>query len=182
MRAVLVTIGALLLVGIVFGVVFVVWHQQDEARALAMGVPYTAYNEQTAHAQDRGCAACHGAHLAQDVSGLVVARPKPELHGIFVTSYDIPMRAEDCLMCHGGKTTLPFAESIHSLHLHSTAFLAMGGNCESCHATAKGAFVLYDDETRYGILNGIEDLPTPAFSGSTIHAIRRILTPVAAAR
>ncbi len=65
----------------------------------------------------------------------MVGRDKPKLHGIFATSYDIPMRVEDCLICHNTRTTLAFAGSIHSLHLHSAGFNNMGGSCDSCHAT-----------------------------------------------
>jgi hypothetical protein len=176
MRASFITLFAIAIVGIGFWIVFAAWQQQDAARAFAVGAPYTAYNWQTAHAQDRGCEACHGANLARDVSKLVVDRPKPELHGIFATSYGIPMRVEDCLICHGGGTALPFAESIHALHLHSAAFVDMGGNCESCHATVQGKFVLYDDETRYSVLNGVQTkFPTPAFSGVPLGALRRLL-------
>ena len=32
----------------------------------------------------------------------MVPRAEPELHGIFVTGYEIPMRVEDCLTCHAG--------------------------------------------------------------------------------
>ena len=70
-----------------------------------------------------------------DTNRLVVGRAKPELHGIFVTSYDIPMRVEDCLICHNTRTSLAFAGSIHSLHMHSASFTNMGGSCDSCHAT-----------------------------------------------
>ena len=88
----------------------------DEARAFALGVPYTNFNWKTAHAQERGCNACHADHLAEDTNRLVVGRDKPELHGIFVTSYGVPMRVEDCLICHNTRTSLSFAGSIHSLH------------------------------------------------------------------
>jgi hypothetical protein len=101
--------------------------------------------------------------LAGDVSRLVVPRPAPapELHGIFKTSYGIPMRVEDCLICHGNA----FAGDIHSLHLHSAAFSALQGSCDSCHGMANGKIVLYDDETRYAILNGVnKSSPTPPFS------------------
>ncbi|MDE2228605.1 MAG: hypothetical protein KGL11_06145 [Alphaproteobacteria bacterium] len=163
-RAAILALAALVVIVGGFGATFYAWHQRNDARAFALGIPYTNYNWNTAHAQDRGCNACHGDHLAADVNRLVVARPKPELHGIFATSYGIPMRVEDCLICHGAKTSLPFAESIHSLHLHSTAFANMSGNCNSCHATVNGQWVLYDDETRYTVLNGVDGAPTPAFA------------------
>jgi hypothetical protein len=182
MRAAFVLLGSIVAIGIAFGVVFALWHQQDEARAVALGVPYTAFNWHTAHGQDRGCEACHGAHLAADVSRLVVARPKPMLHGNFATTADIPMRVDDCLLCHGATTTLPFAESIHSLHLQSASFVNMGGNCESCHAIKGGQFVLYDDETRYQVLNGIQTSPTPAFSPASAAALTRFVARLAAAR
>jgi len=180
MRTALLILGSVVVIGVAFGLVFVLWHQQDAARAVALGIPHTDFNWQTAHGQDRGCVACHGTHLAADVSQLLVARPKPVLHGIFATSYDIPMRVEDCLLCHGAKSTLPFAESIHSLHLQSLAFVNMGGNCESCHATVKGKFELYDDESRYDVLNGVDKSPTPAFSAATTSAITRFVSRIAA--
>jgi mono/diheme cytochrome c family protein len=182
MRAALVLFGSIIAIGIAFGVVFALWHQQDEARAVALGVPYTDFNWHTAHGQDRGCAACHGANLAADVSRLVVARPKPVLHGVFTTTTDIPMRVEDCLLCHGATSTLPFAESVHSLHLQSASFVNMGGNCESCHATQNGKFALYDDETRYQVLNGIQKSPTPAFSQLSAAELTRLVGRLAAAR
>ncbi len=162
--AVAVALAAVILIGAGFAATFFAWHQQDEARAFALGIPYTNYNWHAVHAQDRGCNACHGDHLAADVSRVVVARPQPELHGNFTTSYDIPMRVEDCLLCHGPKSDLPFAESIHSLHLHSAAFANMSGNCNSCHATADGKLVLYDDESRYDALNGVQAAETPVFA------------------
>jgi hypothetical protein len=137
--------------------------QQYEARAFALGVPYNAFNWQTAHAQDRGCSACHGDHLAADLSQLPVHRAKPDRHGIFVTT--VPLRVEDCLPCHGpGGSKPPFAASMHSLHLHSATFTGMGGNCDTCHVITIGKFLLYDDETRYTVLNGLEQIPTPAFT------------------
>jgi len=136
--------------------------QTDQDRAFSLGVPYTDFNMKTAHGLERGCNACHGDHLADDVGKLLVPRapPAPELHGIFKTSYGIPMRVEDCLICHGNA----FAGDIHSLHLHSAAFSALRGSCDSCHGMANGKAVLYDDETRYTILNGVNRSPTPPFS------------------
>lgn len=133
----------------------------EQDQAAAQGVPYTAFNLNIAHGLQRGCNACHGDHLAADVSSLPVPRGKPELHGIFTTSYGIPMRVEDCLPCHGNS----FAGNIHSLHLHSSSFTALGGACDSCHAMEDGKFVLYDDENRYKVLNGVNrSVPTPPFS------------------
>jgi len=161
MRNAVLAFGAIIVVGAGFLLTFGMWKHMDEARAVALGVPYTNFNWQTAHAQERGCNACHADHLAADVNRLVVARAKPEKHGIFVTSYDIPMRVEDCLICHGKS----FAGSMHSRHLHAASFANMGGNCDSCHGTTlDGKFVLYDDETRYNILNGVKTIPTPEFS------------------
>lgn len=133
----------------------------NEERAASLGVPYTDFNLKTAHGLERGCNACHGDHLAADVSNLTVPRPTPELHGIFKTSYGIPMRVEDCYICHGKS----FAGNIHSLHLHSAAFTSLRGSCDSCHAMENGQFVLYDDESRYKVLNGVsKSFPTPPFS------------------
>ncbi len=131
----------------------------EESRAAELGVPYTNFNLKTAHGLERGCNACH-ADLAPVVGQLYVPRGKPEQHGIFATSYGIPMRVEDCLPCHGKA----FGVDIHSVHLHSKSFVGMGGNCDSCHALIDGKFVLYTDETRYGVLNGVKTLPTPAFT------------------
>jgi hypothetical protein len=138
-------------------------NKTDEEQAAALGVPYTDFNLKTAHGLQRGCNACHGDHLAEDVGTLVVPRPAPapELHGIFKTSYGIPMRVEDCLICHGNA----FAGDMHSLHLHSAGFASLQGGCDSCHGMQNGKFVLYDDETRYSILNGVKKSPpTPPFS------------------
>lgn len=167
-RNAILAIGALVVVGAGFAITFTVWRHRDTERAIALGVPNTEFNFKTAHAQDRGCNACHADHLAADVNRLVVGREKPVLHGIFATSYGIPMRVEDCAICHNSKTSLAFAGSIHSLHLHSAGFSSMGGNCDSCHGTLlNGKFVLYDDQSRYQILNGIKYNPTPAFSQSS---------------
>jgi hypothetical protein len=168
MRNALLALGAIIAIGAGFVGTFAMWRQMDAARAFTLGVPNTSFNLKTAHARERGCNACHADHLAQDTNRLVVGRAEPELHGIFVTSYGIPMRAEDCLICHNTRTSLAFAGSIHSLHLHSASFNNMGGSCDSCHATTlQGKFVLYTDETRYDILNGVKYNPTPAFSQSS---------------
>ena len=145
-RNVLLALAAIVVIGAGFVVTFSMWRQHGRAAAFALGVPYTNFNLKTAHAQERGCNACHADHLAADVNRLVVGRDKPELHGIFATSYDIPMRVEDCLICHK-RAQLGFAGSIHSLHLHSASFTNMGGNCDSCHGTTlDGKYVLYSDE------------------------------------
>ena len=166
-------LSAIIVIGAGFVITFGVWRHMDHARAIALGVPYTTFNWKIAHAQERGCNACHG-DLADDVNRLVVGREKPELHGIFATSYDIPMRVEDCLICHNTRTTQAFAGSIHSLHSNSAAFTNMGGNCDSCHATTlKGKHVLYDDQSRYLFLNGIKYNRTPAFSQSSSENTKR---------
>jgi hypothetical protein len=159
-RNALLVLGAIVVVAAGFLGAFFAWSHVNASRAAALGFADTAFNWNTAHAQDRGCNACHADHLAADVSRLTVPRPTPQLHGIFATSYGIPMRVEDCLICHRNE----FAGNIHSLHLHSAAFTNMGGNCDSCHATINGKFVLYDDESRYNVLNGIKTDPTPPFS------------------
>ncbi len=160
MRNGLLVVAAVVIVAACFLGAFAAWSHVNHARAVALGFADTAFNWTTAHAQDRGCNACHGDHLAADVSRLVVPRAKPQLHGIFATSYDIPMRVEDCMICHDGE----FAGNIHSLHLHSASFTNMGGNCDLCHATVGGKFVLYNDEFRYGVLNGVKTIATPPFS------------------
>ena len=172
-RNALLALGAIIVVAAGFVLTFTVWHRMDQRRAAELGIPYTTFNFKTAHAQERGCNACHADHLAADTNRLVVGRDKPELHGIFATSYNIPMRVEDCLICHNTKTSLAFAGSIHSLHLHSAGFANMGGNCDSCHGTLlNGKFVLYDDQSRYQILNGINYKRTPAFSQPTSALMR----------
>jgi hypothetical protein len=178
MRNALLALGAIVVIGAGFVVTFAAWRHMDEARAFALGIPNTAFNMKTVHAQERGCNACHADHLAQDVNRLTVGRAKPELHGIFVTSYGIPMRVEDCLICHGKS----FAGSIHSVHLHAAAFTNMSGNCDSCHATKlDGKFVLYTDEIRYDILNGVKYNPTPAFTQQSSGTMIRDLEKAARA-
>jgi hypothetical protein len=141
--------------------------QKDEARAIALGVPKTNFNLKTVYALERGCNACHGDYLAEVTANLTVRRSHPELHGIFVAGNDIPMTVEDCMICH--RKDKPrngiFAGTIHSRHLHSKSFSGMGGNCDSCHAIDKrGEWVLYDNQTRYDLMNGIKSIPTPEFS------------------
>jgi len=167
-RNVLLALGAIAVIGAGFVITFTMWHSADSAKAFALGVPLTEFNTKTAHALERGCNACHGEHLADAVNRLVVGRDTPKLHGIFAPSYGIPMRVEDCLTCHNIKVALAFAGSIHSLHLHSAGFSNMGGNCDSCHGTTlRGHHVLWDDESRYDILNGIKYNPTPEFTKTT---------------
>lgn len=181
-RNTLLALGALIVVGAGFEITFTVWHHMDQSRATELGIPYTNFNFKTAHAQERGCNACHADHLAVDVNKLVVGRDKPELHGIFATSYGIPMRVEDCLICHDNKTSLAFAGSIHSLHMHAAGFVNMGGNCDSCHGTLlNGKFVLYDDQSRYQILNGVNYSRTPVFSQSSAQIMIRNLEQAAKA-
>lgn len=162
MRKALVIAGVIVIAtGLGFSATYSKSRKANEERAVALGIPYTTFNWQTAHAQQRGCDACHGDHLAADVSKLITRREK--LHGLFTTSYGIPMRVEDCLPCHGGS----FAGPIHSRHLFSPAFKKLDGNCMSCHAMVKGRFVLYDDETRYDVVNGVRYAPTPTFKKSS---------------
>jgi hypothetical protein len=181
-RNALLAVSAVVVIGVGFLATFTAWRQMDRARAFALGIPYTNFNIKTAHAQERGCNACHADHLAADVNRLVIGRDKPELHGIFATSYDIPMRVEDCLICHNTRTNLAFAGSIHALHMHSASFTNMGGNCDSCHGTLlNGKHVLYSDETRYHMLNGVKYNPTPAFSPLSSEDTRRNLDRAAKA-
>jgi hypothetical protein len=182
MRNALLALAAIIVIGAGFVVTFAMWRNMDEARAFALAVPYTNFNWKTARAQERGCNACHADHLAEDTNRLTVARDKPELHGIFVTSYDIPMRVEDCLICHNKRASFSFAGSIHSRHMHSASFTNMGGNCDSCHGTTlDGKFVLYSDETRYDILNGVKYNATPAFSQPSAENLLRGLEKAAKA-
>lgn len=182
MRNAVLALAAIVVIGAGFVATFFAWNTMDKSRAFALGVPYTNFNWKTAHAQERGCNACHADHLAADTNRLVVGREKPELHGIFRTSYDIPMRVEDCLICHNTKTSLAFAGSIHSLHMHSAAFANMGGSCDSCHATLLiGKFVLYSDETRYDVLNGVKYNATPVFTQQSSETMLRDLATTAKA-
>jgi hypothetical protein len=174
------TLSAVVVVAALFWLAFSLWHQSDARKAYAMGFPDTLYNWHTIHAEGRGCNACHGSHLADDVNKTVVFRNAPQLHGIFATSYAIPMRVEDCMPCHGGKSTAPFAEQIHAIHMQSAAFANMGGSCESCHATVNGNVVLFDDETRYDLLNGVEKSPTPQFTSASNTSVDRFLKNLAA--
>ena len=173
----LLAVGAIVIVAGGFFATFAMWRHLDEARAVALGIPYTEFNWKTAHAQERGCVACHADHLAADVNRLVVARKKPVQHGIFVTSYDIPMRVEDCFICHGKS----FAASMHSRHLHAAAFTNMGGNCDSCHTMVNGKMVLYDDQSRYDVINGVSFKPTPAFTSQSTDSLIDGLKSVAKA-
>ena len=182
MRNALLALAAIVVILAGFIATFFAWNAMDKSRAFALGVPYTNFNWKTAHAQERGCNACHADHLAADTNRLTVGRAKPELHGILKTSYDIPMRVEDCLICHNTKTSLAFAGSIHSLHMHSAAFANMGGSCDSCHATLlNGKFVLYSDETRYDVLNGVKYNPTPVFTQQSGEIMLRDLATAAKA-
>jgi hypothetical protein len=176
MRNALLALTAIVVIAAGFVMTFARWQHMDAARARALGIPVTEFNWKTAHAQERGCNACHADHLAEDVSRLTVARERVKQHGIFKSGNGVPMRVEDCLICHNMKTSLAFAGSIHSLHLNAAAFTNMGGNCYTCHANLlNGKFVLYDDATRYRILNGIKYNPTPAFTQTTgENAIRNL--------
>jgi hypothetical protein len=161
-------LAAIVIIGAGFVIIFAMWHRADSAKAFALGVPFTEFNMKTAHALERGCNACHGDHLAADVNRLIVGREKPVHHGIFATSYGIPMRVEDCMPCHSNKTHQAFAGSIHSLHLHSAGFANMGGSCDSCHGTTlRGKWVLWDDQNRYNIINGVKYDRTPEFTKTT---------------
>lgn len=174
-RYALVALGAIVVLGVGFIISSATGQdakqvRTNQARAFALGVPYTSFNWKTVHAQDRGCNACHD-HLTEDVNRLTAGqeKPQPALHSILATGYGIPMRMEDCELCHarlknccGAKY---FADSVHSLHMNEVSFVRMGGNCNSCHATTRdGKFVLYTDETRYDIVNGVKNSPTPAFT------------------
>jgi hypothetical protein len=175
-RNALLALAAIVIIGAGFVITFFMWHQADRAKAFALGVPYTEFNMKTAHALERGCNACHGDHLADAVNRLLVGRETPERHGIFAASYGIPMRVEDCLPCHNTKTTLAFAGSIHSLHLHSAGFANMGGSCDSCHGTTlRGQHVLWDDSNRYNIMNGVKYNRTPEFTKTTADDLVRDL-------
>ena len=173
----LLAFGAIVVVAAGFVVTFAMWKSLDEARALAIGIPYTEFNFKTPHAQERGCNASHADHLDKDVSRLVVARVKPSRHGIFKRGNDVPMRVEDCLICHGKS----FAGSMHSRHLHVASFTNMGGNCDSCHTMFNGKTVLYNDQSRYEVVNGVKYNPTPEFSKQSGEHLIRALDSVAKA-
>lgn len=177
MRNALLALGAIVVVAAGFVVTFTMWKNIDESRALAIGIPHTEFNFKTVHAQERGCNACHADHLDKDVSRLVVARVKPTQHGIFKRGYDVPMREEDCAFCHGKA----FAGTMHARHLHVAAFTNMGGNCDSCHTMVNAKIVLYDDQTRYDVVNGVKYNKTPEFSKQSGENLIRDLESVAKA-
>ncbi|HZD89571.1 MAG TPA: hypothetical protein VE224_05690 [Pseudolabrys sp.] len=173
-RNLVLALAAIVVIGAGFVITFAMWHKTDRAKAFAMGVPYTGFNMKTAHALERGCNACHGDHLAEAVNRFMTARAKPQLHGIFRAGYGIPMRVEDCMPCHNSKTGAAFAGSIHAVHLHSAGFANMGGTCDSCHGTTlRGQHVLWDDQNRYNIMNGVTYDRTPAFTQSTAGSLVR---------
>ncbi|MDA8064115.1 MAG: hypothetical protein M0031_01235 [Thermaerobacter sp.] len=157
--------GGLILVAALFAGVFFLWHtQQTDRAALTLGVPPTTFNLQVVHAGERGCRSCHGNHLTQVLRrlpkhGLLSGYPG---HPTFKMGRKIPLRVEDCLSCHA-QGPLAFANYIHAIHLDSPAFRDMGGSCDSCHVVQGGKFLLYDDETKYGLMNGIVTVPTPSF-------------------
>ena len=77
MRNALVALAAIVVIGAGF-VALLRMGAMDQARAFALGVPYTNFNWKTAHAQERGCNACHADHLAADTNRLIVgAREAP---------------------------------------------------------------------------------------------------------
>ena len=154
MRNALLALGAIIVIGAGFAITFAVWHRMDQARAFELGIPYTNFNFKTAHAQERGCNACHADHLAADVNRLVVGRDKPELHGIFATSYDIPMRVEDCLICHNTKTSLPSPAA-------STRYICIR------RASPTWAAIAIPVTARYATANSCSMTTSPAIRSST---------------
>ena len=182
MRNALLALAAIVVIGAGFVATFFAWNAMDKRRAFALGVPYTNFNWKTAHAQERGCNACHADHLAADTNRLTVGRAKPELHGIFKTSYDIPMRVEDCLICHNTKDVAGLRRQ-HPFPAHAFGLLRQyGRSCDSCHATLlNGKFVLYSDETRYDVLNGVKYNATPVFTQQSSETMLRDLATAAKA-
>ncbi len=91
-------------------------------------VPADPYMWNTAilKGDQRGCTGggCHTSILTatQDLD-----MPHPELWN----PYNIDPTIKFCYMCHS--KALYFQDSMHSLHLSSPEFTAMGGSCDSCH-------------------------------------------------
>jgi hypothetical protein len=56
--------AAVVVIGAGFVVTFTMWRHMDEARAFALGVPYTNFNWKTVNAQNRGCNACRNLETA----------------------------------------------------------------------------------------------------------------------
>ncbi len=134
----------------------------------ADGKVVTSWNNLYMNADNRGCNVCHT--LEDAVENM------DTYHGIIYMGYETEQTLANCFGCHGFYIT-KLKDSIHTLHLNSTAFNQMNGNCESCHyINSDGEFERWD-YVKYDVLFGIKELPAESVT-STFDWNQTEITPV----
>ena len=108
-----------------------------------------SWNNMYMNADNRGCTACHTLEQAQDMI--------ETFHGAIFMGYEAEYTVWTCLGCHGFGQK-PFKETMHTVHMTSNTFNAMGGNCFSCHYVQDdGSYTLWD-LVKYDVVRGITNL------------------------
>lgn len=115
------------------------------------------YNMGIAHAEERGCTACHSLENAIEWC--------PISHNGLNSYGDDPLSVTTCLACHDGQQEplfnrpgLKLRDIIHTSHLNSDNFLDKNGSCMSCHyLDGEGDFVLWD-EAKYDVMQGFTEV------------------------
>lgn len=105
------------------------------------------YNTYFLNANERGCTACHTLQWAM----------KQINHCIYDGAYPTDeMPYQTCIGCHSETYSgMGLQQPIHTTHMRSKAFAAMGGSCESCHyITSDGKFERWDF-VKYDVMYGI---------------------------
>lgn len=130
------------------------------------------YNLSILEADKRGCFACHTEGLEKVLTSATMSHP------VMRGSYDAPWTVETCIICHDDFAQYDFTirDVMHSVHMMSPAFNAIG-TCLSCHyITAEGDYELWD-RVKYSELHGITTISADA-NAATLTYDQNVITPL----
>ena len=112
------------------------------------------FNATYLNAENRGCLSCH--YTIEDA-----LMSMDTWHTQGAMGYPTQLTVSNCIGCHYTKVhgdQRPMSTDLHGLHNGSSAFIAMGGTCDSCHFVDEaGEFQMWD-YVKYDQYRGITDL------------------------
>ncbi|MEG2612597.1 MAG: molybdopterin-dependent oxidoreductase, partial [Alistipes sp.] len=106
-------------------------------------------------ADRRGCLSCH-----TSIEDVVMSLPTK--HNAYAMGYPTQLTVANCLGCHrnAGFGNIQLVETLHGIHNGNAQFMAMSGNCDSCHYIDSNAKFNLWDYAKYDLYKGIIDVPS----------------------
>ncbi|MEF9877623.1 MAG: molybdopterin-binding protein, partial [Gordonibacter sp.] len=86
----------------------------------------------------------------------------PTKHNAYAMGYPTQLTVANCLGCHrnAGFGNIQLVETLHGIHNGNAQFMAMSGNCDSCHYIDSNAKFNLWDYAKYDLYKGIIDVPS----------------------